>query len=174
MSGPSPPGKIVKSGWLTKQGGIVRNWKERWFVLTDTHLHYYKDKEASAPQASISLKQCTSIKGAEEVLQKEYSFQLQTPDRTFYFVASQESEKTDWINAIGRAIIGLSSVMVEDYDPNNPCSMENEQAASAAAAKEKAEKEREKQSAEASRRSSTRYSKANTASRHAYLGDDDL
>jgi hypothetical protein len=23
--------KAIKEGWLTKQGGIVRNWKRRWF-----------------------------------------------------------------------------------------------------------------------------------------------
>eukprot|EP00735_Rhodelphis_limneticus_P014986 TRINITY_DN9112_c0_g1::TRINITY_DN9112_c0_g1_i1::g.18218::m.18218 TRINITY_DN9112_c0_g1::TRINITY_DN9112_c0_g1_i1::g.18218 ORF type:complete len:180 (+),score=11.67,sp/Q9ST43/PH1_ARATH/41.23/3e-26,PH/PF00169.24/4.8e-23,PH_11/PF15413.1/5.1e-08,PH_3/PF14593.1/1.3e-08,PH_9/PF15410.1/0.00014,PH_8/PF15409.1/0.0023,PH_6/PF15406.1/0.015,PH_6/PF15406.1/1.9e+03 TRINITY_DN9112_c0_g1_i1:30-542(+) len=168
---PALTGKKLKEGWLTKQGGIIRNWKERWFILTDSQLVYFKDKDAIQPQALINLKQCTSIKGAEELLQKDYSFQLQTPDRTYFFLASSEQDKTEWINAIGRAIIGLSSVMVDDYDPNNPQSIENDAPKSTAAADKKASPAT---TASADRRSSTRYGKATGGNKQVYLGDDEL
>lgn len=38
------PGTI-KCGWLRKQGGFVKTWHSRWFVLRGEQLHYYKDEE---------------------------------------------------------------------------------------------------------------------------------
>lgn len=37
-----------KKGWLTKQGGRIKTWKRRWFILSDNCLFYFKapgDKE---------------------------------------------------------------------------------------------------------------------------------
>lgn len=35
----------IHSGWMTKQGGLIKNWKKRWFVLRSTGaLDYYLDK----------------------------------------------------------------------------------------------------------------------------------
>lgn len=34
---------VVKEGYLTKQGGFVRNWKERYFKLSGTYLSYYRE-----------------------------------------------------------------------------------------------------------------------------------
>jgi hypothetical protein len=38
-------------GWLTKQGGFIKNWKKRWFVLQGTKLHYYEDNVRSLDRA---------------------------------------------------------------------------------------------------------------------------
>lgn len=35
---------IVKEGFLTKQGGFIHNWKERYFILTQSTLSYYRVK----------------------------------------------------------------------------------------------------------------------------------
>jgi hypothetical protein len=41
-----------KTGWATKQGGQIKTWRKRWFVLKDQHLHYYK--VPSVRHASLS------------------------------------------------------------------------------------------------------------------------
>lgn len=59
------------------------------------------------------MRNCLSIKGAEDTLNKPNSFEITTsvPDRMF-FIADTEKEKEDWINAIGRAIVrGSVSIM---------------------------------------------------------------
>lgn len=36
---------VIRCGWLRKQGGFVKTWHSRWFVLRGDQLHYYKDEE---------------------------------------------------------------------------------------------------------------------------------
>ena len=33
-----------KKGYLTKQGGRIKTWKKRWFVLTNNCLYYFREK----------------------------------------------------------------------------------------------------------------------------------
>lgn len=32
-----------KKGWMTKQGGRIKTWKRRWFILSDNVLYYFKN-----------------------------------------------------------------------------------------------------------------------------------
>ena len=57
--------KVEKDGWLTKQGGMVKTWKRRWFVLKVNYLYYYKLKEDPQPLGFIPIDRA-SIKVLEE------------------------------------------------------------------------------------------------------------
>ena len=46
---------IIKRGFLTKQGKIVKNWKRRSFVLTEKALQYFEDDKARDPKGTISV-----------------------------------------------------------------------------------------------------------------------
>ena len=44
------------SGWLKKQGGMIKTWHRRWFVLKGDHLFYFSsDDESRKPLDSIFL-----------------------------------------------------------------------------------------------------------------------
>lgn len=45
----------VKEGWLSKQGGRVRNWKRRWFILNDNCLYYFEFTTDKEPKGIIPL-----------------------------------------------------------------------------------------------------------------------
>eukprot|EP00743_Colponemidia_sp_Colp-15_P009442 GILK01010322.1.p1 GENE.GILK01010322.1~~GILK01010322.1.p1 ORF type:complete len:519 (+),score=75.99 GILK01010322.1:94-1650(+) len=45
----------AKEGWLTKQGGRIKTWKKRYFILSGRILHYFKDAEAVEPCGFIPL-----------------------------------------------------------------------------------------------------------------------
>ncbi|ELW70220.1 Rho GTPase-activating protein 24 [Tupaia chinensis] len=39
----------TKCGWLRKQGGFVKTWHTRWFVLKGDQLYYFKDEDETKP-----------------------------------------------------------------------------------------------------------------------------
>ncbi|KAG8134355.1 hypothetical protein E2320_007467, partial [Naja naja] len=45
------PGRhvAIKCGWLRKQGGFVKTWHTRWFVLRGEQLYYFKDEDEAKP-----------------------------------------------------------------------------------------------------------------------------
>jgi hypothetical protein len=42
----------MKCGWLRKQGGFVKTWHTRWFVLKGDQLYYFKDEDETKPLVS--------------------------------------------------------------------------------------------------------------------------
>lgn len=44
---------VIKCGWLRKQGGFVKTWHSRWFVLRGDQLYYYKDEEETKSLVSL-------------------------------------------------------------------------------------------------------------------------
>ncbi|XP_027240598.1 rho GTPase-activating protein 24 isoform X3 [Cricetulus griseus] len=49
----------TKCGWLRKQGGFVKTWHTRWFVLKGDQLYYFKDEDETKPLLEIG--QCGSL-----------------------------------------------------------------------------------------------------------------
>ncbi|XP_027089881.1 pleckstrin homology domain-containing protein 1 [Coffea eugenioides] len=114
-----------RSGWLTKQGEYIKTWRRRWFVLKQGKLLWFKDPfdsstSSAIPRGVISTADCLTVKGAEDVLNKPFSFELSTSRDTMYFVADSDKEKEDWINSIGRSIVQHSRSVTDseviDYD----------------------------------------------------------
>eukprot|EP01132_Coremiostelium_polycephalum_P006175 gene6175-7689_t len=57
--------EVIHSGFLTKQGGKVHNWKIRWFILKKGSLSYYLTNvnwETSRPRGIIYLNSNTEVK----------------------------------------------------------------------------------------------------------------
>ncbi|OAY62529.2 hypothetical protein MANES_01G162600v8 [Manihot esculenta] len=112
-----------RSGWLMKQGDYLKNWRRRWFVLKQGKLLWFKDNRvlsSSIPRGVIPVGNCLTVKGAEDVLNKPFAFELSTSQDTMYFIADSEKEKEEWINSIGRSIVqhsrSVTDSEVVDYD----------------------------------------------------------
>jgi hypothetical protein len=101
-------------GWLTKQGGIRKNWKKRWFQLNPhKKILTYHVEVGFAPLSCIDLSKVLSVSSVEhtEVLtgaspKYQNIFQLVTPERTWYFNADSEKEKEGWIAAVSAVVMG--------------------------------------------------------------------
>ncbi|KAK1415522.1 hypothetical protein QVD17_31305 [Tagetes erecta] len=114
-----------RTGWLTKQGQYIKTWRRRWFVLKQGKLFWFKEPivtRGSKPRGVVPVATCLTVKGAEDVINKQFAFELSTRSDTMFFIADSEKEKEDWINSIGRSIVQHSrSVTVNeivDYDSN--------------------------------------------------------
>ncbi|KAB2084204.1 hypothetical protein ES319_A05G319500v1 [Gossypium barbadense] len=112
-----------RTGWLAKQGEYIKTWRLRWFVLKQGRLLWFKESSitrASRPRGVIPVATCLTVKGAEDILNMQYAFELSTRKETMYFTADSENEKEDWINSIGRSIVQHSRSVTDseivDYD----------------------------------------------------------
>ncbi|XP_062589732.1 rho GTPase-activating protein 24-like isoform X1 [Saccostrea cucullata] len=47
--------RIIRCGWLKKQGGMVRTWHRRWFCLNNDFLFYFAKEDDSRPLGCIFL-----------------------------------------------------------------------------------------------------------------------
>ena len=56
----------------------------------------------------IYLKDCTTIKSAEDETKKENSFRIDCGERIFFIIANSNTEKESWIGAIGKAMVKLN------------------------------------------------------------------
>ncbi|XP_048387360.1 dual adapter for phosphotyrosine and 3-phosphotyrosine and 3-phosphoinositide [Stegostoma tigrinum] len=93
------PSLGTKEGYLIKQGGRVKSWKTRWFILHRNELKYFKDKMSTEPIKTLDLTECTGV-------QFDYSqerincFCLVFPERTYYMCTKTGVEADEWIKLI--------------------------------------------------------------------------
>lgn len=94
-------------------------------MLKQGKLFWFKESSitrGSMPRGVIPVAGCLTVKGAEDVLNKQNAFELSTRSETMYFIADTEKDKEDWINSIGRSIVQHSRSVTDneivDYDSN--------------------------------------------------------
>lgn len=138
------PSLLIRTeGWVHKKGGIVneggilsgrRNWKKRWFVLTEIdfrghigyELNYYDSNTRRGKlKGTVGLSE-VEIFCEERSKQKKsrYEFQILLPNgRTFELGCDNSEEREEWIETLNMVVAYLrklssSSFMgVDGYDP---------------------------------------------------------
>jgi PH domain len=60
-----PLGNPEKEGWLVKKGHMMKNWRNRWFILKERQLYYFKSKESAEAKGRVDL-QGTTIEECDE------------------------------------------------------------------------------------------------------------
>lgn len=102
-----------REGLLRKKGHVVRNWKERFFVLQGSNLFYFKSKGDAKPKGCIVLK--GTYVAATKKVNRPFAFEVSdSRDGTAFFIhASTKAEMDAWIIAIEEAsnhqVIGEAS-----------------------------------------------------------------
>lgn len=111
-------------GYLMKQGGKVKSWKKRWFVLDGNCLFYFNSSSDKDPLGIIPLENLTvSALNPSSSSKRRYTFQLQNPNEgpikatvrkgssmvvgnheQYTFQAASEQELALWVDSLNRNI----------------------------------------------------------------------
>lgn len=91
--------KVIKEGYLTKKGAVVKSWKRRYFKLDLLKLAYYDKPADSDPIRVIN---CSDIVTATKSFgsDREHLFEVVTDGRTFYMQGDTAEEMNSWIEEI--------------------------------------------------------------------------
>uniref|UniRef100_A0A8C7YH78 Rho GTPase-activating protein 24 n=1 Tax=Oryzias sinensis TaxID=183150 RepID=A0A8C7YH78_9TELE len=105
---------VIRCGWLRKQGGFVKTWHTRWFVLRGDQLYYYKDEEETKALGAIFLpgnkvtEHTTSgDEGGKfifEVIPGADRERMTANHETYLLMASTQNDMEDWVKTIRRVI----------------------------------------------------------------------
>ncbi|XP_064165161.1 rho GTPase-activating protein 24 isoform X2 [Anguilla rostrata] len=105
---------VIRCGWLRKQGGFVKTWHTRWFVLKGDQLYYYKDEEETKALGMIFLpgNRVTEHPNNGEEAGKFLFEVVPGGDRermtanheTYLLMASTQNDMEDWVKTIRRVI----------------------------------------------------------------------
>lgn len=105
-------GKPDKDGFLTKQGGSIKTWKKRWFVLKGDTMYYFKTPRDTEQTGEIKLDSACSCQ-PEKAKGKKYYFSVTTPSRTFMMFAESEETMKQWVDKISQAIDKIANPPAE-------------------------------------------------------------
>ncbi|OHS99266.1 AGC family protein kinase [Tritrichomonas foetus] len=103
---------ILKEGYMTKQGGMIKTWKRRWFQLIDKKLYYYS-KPGSPEVGQIDLSSASNIALAPEC-KKQPAFKIESSARAFYFQPDTEKLAKEWVQILNDVKDGKSVAPKEE------------------------------------------------------------
>ena len=106
----------VREGWATKQGGRIKTWKKRWFVLTLTDLEYFKSP-GQKQMGAIPLSEVSTVE-VNKTVGKPFPFQLGTKDRIYIISVDSENDRLQWMQSIVQAKSGQleKTVSIDDFE----------------------------------------------------------
>jgi len=94
-------------GWMTKQGGSVKSWKKRWFVLKGSQLFYFKTKKDTDLTGVVELTKESFVRREDK--KKKYCFAVGTQKRIFYMYPDTQVEQDNWIKVLSQVVDKLKN-----------------------------------------------------------------
>nr|XP_015798400.2 rho GTPase-activating protein 24 isoform X1 [Nothobranchius furzeri] len=105
---------VIRCGWLRKQGGFVKTWHSRWFVLKADQLFYYKDEEETKalgvillPGNKVTEHLSSGDEGGKflfEVVPGGDRERMTNNHETYLLMANSQNDMEDWVKTIRRVI----------------------------------------------------------------------
>eukprot|EP01124_Arcella_intermedia_P020205 TRINITY_DN27703_c0_g1_i1.p1 TRINITY_DN27703_c0_g1~~TRINITY_DN27703_c0_g1_i1.p1 ORF type:complete len:436 (-),score=138.44 TRINITY_DN27703_c0_g1_i1:181-1488(-) len=96
---------MIKDGYLIKEGGNVKSWKKRWFVLGQNTLSYYASpKSLKKVLGVINLTDVSEV-STTYAKKKDFCLQIVTKRRVYYMVAESKPSLEEWKTAIEKTIV---------------------------------------------------------------------
>eukprot|EP01147_Barroeca_monosierra_P008358 gene8358-898_t len=94
-----------REGVLKKRGHVVKNIKERWFVVNTTTIAYYKScRQHHEPIRSLQLHKCVGVIPETDTDEDLYGFGIQFPKRTYFLYCNTRKDRAAWVDFITWAV----------------------------------------------------------------------
>lgn len=111
----------IQSGFLTKLGGIRKNWKKRWFVIDHTYTVRYFASEAAASNPKKAKGEFTgtgySVVADKEdatLIRLEAYYESDLAKRVYQFKVENAEDRTKWVTAFKGACCNAPNPMHKD------------------------------------------------------------
>ena len=88
-------------GYLMKLGQHHKTWKERWFVINNGRLYYYKSKDTDRPLGEIAIHE-SHCRVSREFYPQRLCFEIVTPTRVFQLIAKSPDSMSTWMAEVLR------------------------------------------------------------------------
>ncbi|KAJ3442547.1 non-specific serine/threonine protein kinase [Anaeramoeba flamelloides] len=108
----------IKCGYLVKQGGRIKSWKKRWFVVKDKIVYYYKTEKSQLPRGMFALTNTITL-GLTKKRRKKFVFTVNIPNqRTYYISTKTEKERAEWVDFLKKEInsLNIDKVSIDDFN----------------------------------------------------------
>ena len=89
---------LVRFGYCLKEGGVVHNWKKRFFVLTRGTLSYFKSQNDVQAIKIIKVNTITSVLEAPAYQGRNFVIAVHTQSRNYFIQCETQSLSLDWID----------------------------------------------------------------------------
>jgi hypothetical protein len=116
------PKKSIMEGWLSKQGGNNKTWKNRWFVLRETSLVYFANSTDSLTESLA--KGVIPLEDAQIQVVEDHKFSfcfaIAISTRSYLLIAKDRPDLDKWTHAITTQISKYSTASESSgYQPKN-------------------------------------------------------
>ncbi|XP_013399466.1 pleckstrin homology domain-containing family A member 1 isoform X1 [Lingula anatina] len=108
----------IHQGYCVKQGGVVKNWKRRFFVLDEDRISYYKNEkwQGKRPIKSIDILNVKEAKQTERYKDRDNLFELVTRNRTFYVQCDTCEDMYSWIAIINKTVSSKHQKKISQFE----------------------------------------------------------
>eukprot|EP01090_Pellita_catalonica_P022004 TRINITY_DN8398_c0_g2_i1.p1 TRINITY_DN8398_c0_g2~~TRINITY_DN8398_c0_g2_i1.p1 ORF type:complete len:544 (-),score=122.35 TRINITY_DN8398_c0_g2_i1:109-1536(-) len=92
--------RILKTGYLVKQGSLVKNWKRRMFILRDNYqLLYYSAAERPDPRGVLDLRDVTQVRASANL-----EIEIKTKTRVWLLKTDTAAERDEWVGKLKQVL----------------------------------------------------------------------
>ena len=91
---------------MWKKSRYLKEWRERWIVLTKDHLYSFEHKQVyTKPTEILQISEIETLKSYfKHQQEREFSFRAESKNINFYLAGKTNQEKWAWQSAIERAV----------------------------------------------------------------------
>jgi len=99
----------AKTGYLTKQGHFIKNWKKRWYRMENGVMLYFRNQKDKQAAGCVNLKGAT-LSLANEKISKKNCLQILNADGGSHFAFAGSKEELDsWMTSV-QAMIEFTAI----------------------------------------------------------------